>query len=231
MSQRIHDLPENDRPRERLLRLGPGVLTDAELLAIFINTGVKGENAIQVAQRLLREVGSLRQLSRTSPVEMASSRALGPAKAAHLSAAFEIGKRAEREWVRETPMDKPELIYRYLAAEMQCLGHESVRVLLLNSRLHLIRDEELFRGSLNETVAHPREILQNVIVHKAFAFAVVHNHPSGDPSPSDADRRLTRRLKEGADILGLKLMDHVIIGLPSENRGQPYFSFKECAML
>lgn len=231
MSNRIHDLPEDDRPRERLLRLGPGVLTDAELLAIFINTGVKGENAIQVAQRLLREVGTLRQLSRTSPVELAQSRALGPAKAAHLAAAFEIGKRAEREWVRDTPMNAPELIYRYLAAEMQCLAHESMRVLLLNTRLNLHRDEELFRGTVNETVAHPREILQTAIVHKAYGFAVVHNHPSGDPTPSEADKRLTRRLKEGAEVLGLNFVDHVIIGLPGENRSQPYYSFRERGLL
>lgn len=231
MSNRIHDLPEDDRPRERLLRLGAGVLTDAELLAIFINTGVKGENAIQVAQRLLKEVGSLRQLSRTSPAELAASRALGPAKAAHLAAAFEIGKRAEREWAREVPMNSPDLIYKYLAAEMQCLAHESVRVLLVNTRLHLQRDEEVFRGSVNETVAHPREILQMAIVHKAYGFALAHNHPSGDPRPSEADKVLTRRLKEGAQILGLNFMDHVIIGLPGENRGQPYFSFRESGLL
>lgn len=231
MSHRIHDLPEEDRPRERLLRLGAGVLTDAELLAIFINTGTKGENAIQVAQRLLREVGTLRQLSRTSPAELAASRALGPAKAAHLAAAFELGKRAEREWVKETPLNAPELIYRYLAAEMQCLGHESVRVLLVNTRLHLMRDEEVFRGSVNESVAHPREILQRAIVHKAYGFAIAHNHPSGDPRPSDADKVFTKKLKEGSEILGLTFLDHLIIGLPAEGRGQPYFSFRESGML
>lgn len=231
MSNRIHDLPEEDRPRERLLRLGAGVLTDAELLAIFINTGTKGENAIQVAQRLLREVGTLRQLSRTSPAELAASRALGPAKAAHLAAAFELGKRAEREWVKETPLNAPELIYRYLAAEMQCLGHESVRVLLVNTRLHLLRDEEVFRGSVNESVAHPREILQRAIVHKAYGFAIAHNHPSGDPRPSEADKVFTKKLREGAEILGLTFLDHLIIGLPAEGRGQPYFSFRESGML
>jgi len=231
MSHRIHDLPEEDRPRERLLRLGAGVLTDAELLAIFINTGTKGENAIQVAQRLLREVGTLRQLSRTSPAELAASRALGPAKAAHLAAAFELGKRAEREWVKETPLNAPELIYRHLAAEMQCLGHESVRVLLVNTRLHLLRDEEVFRGSVNESVAHPREILQRAIVHKAYGFAIAHNHPSGDPRPSEADKVFTKKLREGAEILGLTFLDHLIIGLPAEGRGQPYFSFRESGML
>lgn len=231
MTDRIQDMPEEDRPRERLLRLGAGALSDAELLAIFVNTGVKGENAMQVGQRLLREYGSLRQLSRADPGELAQGRALGPAKAAHLAAAFELGRRAEQEWVRDTPIDTPALVYKYFAAEMQALGHESLRVLLLNSRLLMTRQEEVFRGTVNETVAHPREIFQKVILHKAYGFAVVHNHPSGDPSPSDADKRLTRRLKEGADLLNLFFMDHVIIGAPAENRRQPYFSFKEAGLL
>jgi DNA repair protein RadC len=231
MSHRIQDLPMDDRPRERLLRLGPGALTDAELLALFINTGVRGENAIQVAQRLLREAGSLRQLARVAAPELAQARALGPAKAAHLVAAFELGRRAEREWVKETPLNSPELVYRHVAAEMQALAHETVRVLLLNTRLHLMREERVFTGTVNETVAHPREILQPVIVHKAYGFTVVHNHPSGDPSPSEADRRLTRRLREAAEVLGLVFLDHLIIGLPAEGRGQPYFSFKECGLL
>ncbi len=231
MSHRIQDLPTDDRPRERLLRLGPGALTDAELLALFINTGVRGENAIQVAQRLMRESGSLRQLARVSAPELAGVRALGPAKAANLAAAFELGRRAEREWVKETPLNSPELVYRHVAAEMQALAHETVRVLLLNTRLHLMREERVFTGTVNETVAHPREILQPVIVHKAYGFTVVHNHPSGDPSPSEADRRLTRRLREAAELLGLVFLDHLIIGLPAEGRCQPYFSFKECGLL
>lgn len=221
----------DDRPRERLLRLGPGALTDAELLALFINTGVRGENAIQVAQRLMRESGSLRQLARVSAPELAGVRALGPAKAANLAAAFELGRRAEREWVKETPLNSPELVYRHVAAEMQALAHETVRVLLLNTRLHLMREERVFSGTVNETVAHPREILQPVIVHKAYGFTVVHNHPSGDPSPSEADRRLTRRLREASELLGLVFLDHLIIGLPAEGRSQPYFSFKECGLL
>ena len=230
MNHRIQDMPEDDRPRERLLRLTPKALSDAELLAIFINTGMKGENAMQVGQRLLREYGSLRNLARADAGEIAQVRALGPAKAAHLAAAFELGRRAEQEWVRDTPMNKPELVYKYLWAEMQALGHESLRILLLNTRLQLTRHEEIFRGTVNETVAHPREILQKAIVHKAYAFAIAHNHPSGDPSPSEADRRLTRRLKEGAEVLGLVFMDHVIIGAPMEGRS-PYFSFKEAGMM
>lgn len=228
---RIQDMPEDDRPRERLLRLGAGALSDAELIAIFINTGVKGENALQVAQRLLREQGSLRNLSRIEAGELAHMRALGPAKAAHLAAAFELGRRAEQAAVKDIPLDEPELIYRFVGAEMQALSYESVRIILLNQRLCLMRHEELFRGTVNESSAHPREIVTKALAHRAPAFALVHNHPSGDPTPSDADKRLTRRLREAADILGLLFADHIIIGCPAEGRSQPYFSFRECGML
>jgi DNA repair protein RadC len=100
-----------------------------------------------------------------------------------------------------------------------------------SSDLHLLRDEEVFRGSVNESVAHPREILQRAIVHKAYGFAIAHNHPSGDPRPSEADKVFTKKLREGAEILGLTFLDHLIIGLPAEGRGQPYFSFRESGML
>lgn len=231
MSQRIHDIPEQDRPRERLLRLGPGALSDAELLAIFINTGIKGENAIQVAQRLLGDVGSLRELSRQEPESLVRNKALGPAKAAHLAAAFELGRRAERESLKETRLQSPEEVYQYLGAEMQSLSYESVRVILLNTRYALIRCDEVFKGALNESVCHPREILRKAIVHNAHAFVLVHNHPSGDPSPSDSDSRMTRTIRESAAILKIEFCDHLIIGAPGGNRSRHWFSFKEAGML
>ena len=231
MNHRIHDIPEQDRPRERLLRLGPGVLSDAELLAIFINTGTKGENAIQVAQRLLREVGTLRDLSRQEPESLVRNRALGPAKAANLAAAFELGRRAEREALAERPMAQPEDVYQFLGAELQALNQESVRILLLNARLSLMRADEVHRGGLNETVAHPREILRKAIMHSAYAFVIAHNHPSGDPSPSAPDMQLTRRLREASEIVGVRFLDHIIIGAPGSPTGRPYFSFREAGLL
>lgn len=231
MSQRIHDIPEQDRPRERLLRLGPGSLSDAELLAIFINTGVKGENAIQVARRLLGEVGSLRELSRQEPGSLVRSRALGPAKAAHLAAAFELGRRAEREALKETLLQSPDEVYQLLGTEMQSLSYESVRVILLNTRYALIRTDEVFKGALNESICHPREILRKAIVHNAHAFILLHNHPSGDPSPSDNDIRMTRRVREAAGILKIEFCDHMIIGAPGAGRARPWFSFKEAGMI
>ncbi len=231
MSHRIHDIPENDRPRERLLRLGPQALSDAELLALFINTGTHGENALQIGQRLLREHSSLRQLARMEPVALTQIKSLGPAKAAKLAAAFELGRRSGQQDPAEVLLTTPQSIFDYIGPGMQALGYESVRIILLTTRLALMRSDEIFRGSLNESVANPRELLRQALIHNAFAFILVHNHPSGDPTPSDADRRITRRLREGAQTLGLLLQDHLIIGTPSESRPLPYFSFKEHGML
>jgi DNA repair protein RadC len=227
---RIHDLPQEDRPRERLLEQGAEALTNAELLAIFINTGLKGENAIQVAQRLLTEFKSLRDIARRGAKELAAVRGLGPAKAAHIAAAFELGRRAAREELRLQKIDTPELIYAYVGEEMSHLGYETLRVLLLNTRMELIHDEVVFQGSLNESVAHPREIIRCAVVHRAHAFALVHNHPSGDPSPSDADRNFTKRMRDVAQTMKLDLVDHLIVGAPRTGR-RPYFSFREMGML
>jgi DNA repair protein RadC len=230
MATRIHDLPEEDRPRERLLEQGAEALTNAELLAIFINTGMKGENAIQVAQRLLNEFKSLRNIARRGGKELAAARGLGPAKAAHIAAAFELGRRAAREELRLQKIDSPELIHAYVGEEMSHLGYETLRILLLNTRLELIHDEVLFQGSLNESVAHPREVIRCAVVHRAHAFALAHNHPSGDPGPSDADRNFTRRIRDAAQLMKIDFMDHIIVGAPKAGR-RPYFSFREMGML
>lgn len=231
MSFRIQDLPSEDRPRERLLEQGAASLTNAELLAIFINTGSKGENAIQMGQRLLREFKTLRNLSQRSGKELVDQfKGLGPAKAAHISAAFELGRRSFQEEVREDPMDTPELIYRYLGNDMSRLGFETLRILIVNTRMHLTHDEVLFQGSLNESTAHPREILRAALVNRAYGFILAHNHPSGDPTPSDPDRRFTKRLREAADLMKIKFFDHVIIGAPRAG-ALPYFSFKEAGLM
>jgi DNA repair protein RadC len=128
-------------------------------------------------------------------------------------------------------LNEPSLVYQFIGPELQALGHESVRVILLTTRLTLLRTDEVFRGSLNECTATPRDLLRKALIHNAYAFILIHNHPSGDPTPSDADRRITRRLREAADATGLLLQDHVIIGTPAESRPLPYFSFKEHGML
>ncbi len=231
MGQRIHDIPEQDRPRERLLRLGAAALSDAELLGIFINTGVPGENAVQIGQRLLRDFNGLLHLSRRETKELSKQHGLGPAKAAVLAAAFELGRRANREERRDVPMDSAERVFDYLGLELQALNHEEVHVLLLNTKLCLTHSERVFQGSLNESVAHPREILKKALLHSAFAFIVVHNHPSGDPTPSEADRHFTRTLRQVADAMKIAFVDHVIVGHSTAGRPRPYFSFREAGML
>ncbi len=228
---RIHDIPENDRPRERLLRLGPQALSDAELLALFINTGTKGENALQIGQRILRDYGSILDLSRLESAELTKIKALGPAKAAKLAAAFELGRRAREGSQSDIVLDHPRRVFNFIGPEMQALSHESVRLILLTTKLTLMRCEEVFRGSINESTAAPRDLIRKALIHNAHAFILLHNHPSGDPTPSDADRRLTRRLREAAETMGILLQDHLIIGTPSDSRPQPYFSFKEHGML
>jgi DNA repair protein RadC len=231
MGLRIHDIPEQDRPRERLLRLGAAALSDAELLGIFINTGVPGENAVQIGQRLLREFNGLLQLSRRETKELSKQLGLGPAKAAVLAAAFELGRRANREERRDVPMDNPERVFDYLGLELQALNHEEVHVLSLNTKLCLTHCEKVFQGSLNESVAHPREILKKALLHSAYAFIVVHNHPSGDPAPSEADRHFTRTLRQVAEVMKIAFVDHVIIGHSTADRPRPYFSFREAGLL
>jgi DNA repair protein RadC len=230
VSQRIQDLPEHDRPRERLLRLGAESLTNPELLALFINTGLKGENAIQVAERLLRGAKNLRNLSRMGGKELSKIHGLGPAKAAHIAAAFELGRRATVEQVLEEKLDEPEKIYRYLGQDMARQGYETLRILVLNTKMGLEHDEMVFQGTLNESPAHPREIMRIAAVHRAHSFVLAHNHPSGDPSPSEMDRRFTQRIRQCAEIMQIQFADHVIIGAPRQG-SQPWFSFRAAGLL
>ncbi len=230
MSLRIHDLPEGDRPRERLFQQGATALSNAELLALFINTGLKGENAIQIGARLLKDAKSLRALSRRSAKELSDERGLGPAKAAHIAAAFELGRRAAREEMVEQKMDEPLRIYEFLCNDMARMNQEELHILILNTRMMLVHDQVLTVGTLNESIAHPRDILRCVIQHNAHAFILAHNHPSGDPSPSEADRQLTRRIREIAQLMKIDFADHVIIGAPRAG-AKPYFSFREAGMM
>lgn len=230
MSHRIHDLPSHERPREKLARLGPGALDNAELLALLIRTGTRGCSAIQLGRELLATHGSLGALGRLGLDELGRQRGLGKAKAAELAAIFEIAVRVAREEMQVHPMDEPRLVYAALGPQLAHLPHESLQVVLLNTKLNSMGIVEVSRGTINETPAHPREILKPVIVRAAFGFILVHNHPSGDPSPSRADESLTRRLREACELMQLRFIDHVIIGTRSAGR-QPWFSFREAGLL
>ncbi|HEY5792735.1 MAG TPA: DNA repair protein RadC [Chthoniobacterales bacterium] len=230
-SSRLRELPESERPREKLAGLGAASLTDAELLAIFIRTGLRGRNAVGVAQDLLRQRGSLLELSRCTIRElMNSAKGIGLAKACELAAAFELGKRLARGLGARPKVDSPEAIYDLMAPEMQALRTESLRLLLLDTKYQLIRVEEISLGSVSESIAHPREIFRPALIHSASAVVLVHNHPSGDPEPSRADHQTTRRLLEAAEILGVRLLDHVVIGSPEGGR-KAYASFREMGVI
>jgi len=227
---KIREMPRGERPREKLLARGAAALTDPELIALLLRTGLPGANAVEVARQLLERYGSLSGLSRCTVKEIASIPGIGPAKAIQLVAAFGLGQRLANERLSRQKLDSPELVYDLVATEMRTLHKESLRVILLDTRYHLLRIEEISLGSVNESIAHPRDVFRPAVISSAYAVIVVHNHPSGDPSPSQSDHSLTRRLAEAAELLQIKLLDHVIIGAPAEGR-LPYFSFKEAGVL
>ncbi len=228
---RIHEIPPTDRPREKLAGKGAGALTDAELLAIFLRTGRKGKGAIALAAELIAAKGSLIAISRCSVTDLIKSvSGIGPAKAAELSAAFELGKRLARGGEERPVLDSAEAIHQRFGAEFQALGREELKVVLLDTKLRMIFSERVSQGSLNECVAYARDIIRSAVIHSAYGFIVIHNHPSGDPAPSQADHRLTRRLAEAAELLQIQLLDHVIMGTAEGGRS-PYFSFREAGCL
>ena len=228
---RIREIPPSDRPREKLAARGPASLTDAELLAIFLRTGIKGKSAIALAGDLINLKGSLVALSRCSAAELTQAASgIGPAKAAELVAAFELGKRLARGGAERPVLDSAEAIHATYGAEFQAMDREVLKVALLDTKLRLLLMEEVALGSLNECVAHPREIFRPAIIHSAYGVIVIHNHPSGDPAPSQADHRLTRQLGEAASLLQINLIDHVIMG-SSDGGRCPYFSVREAGCL
>jgi DNA repair protein RadC len=227
---KIREMPREERPREKLAAHGAAALATPELIAILLRTGMKGKNAIEVARELLQTYGSLRGLSRCSVDELARIRGVGFAKAVQLAAAFGLGQRLAHETLSKQKIDSPEIVNELVGAEMRMLRKESLRVILLDTRYHLIRVEQVSVGSVNESIAHPRDIFHPAVAASAYAVIVVHNHPSGDPSPSQSDHSLTRRLADAAELLQIKLLDHIVIGAPSDgNLG--YFSFKEAGVL
>ena len=231
MSQlKIHEMPPDERPHEKLLARGADALTDAELIAILLRTGRVGRNVVEIARDLLKEYGSLEGASRCGIKELRKIAGIGETKAVELVAAFSLGKRLAREKLSKQKLDSPELVHELVGAEMRMLRQESLSVLLLDTRYRFVGFEEISIGSVNESIAHPRDVFRPAVIAFAYAVIVVHNHPSGDASPSQADHSLTRRLAEAAELLQIKLLDHIIIGAPAE--GNPgYFSFKEAGVL
>lgn len=229
-SSRIHDLPSDRRPREKLAALGPAALDNAELMALFISTGQKGRNAIDIGRELIAKYGSMGALGGLPVSELCKEKGLGPAKASKLAAAFELGARVAREQLQDLPLDTPELIHDFFGPQLRHLTQEQVVVAVLNSRLRHIGTSVISVGTVSDSSAHPREVLRPVITRGAFGFVLVHNHPSGDPSPSRADETVTRRLLEAATLMQVTFLDHVIIGRPSPGR-LAYYSFRSAGLI
>lgn len=211
---RIKDIEASQRPRERLEKLGPGVLTDAELLAILLRVGKKGSSALQIGQRLLVLFEGLSGLQKATFTELCHIEGVGPAKAAQIKAAVEVGRRLARIVPEERVIiSSPQDVADQVQYKMAHLDQEELWVLLLDSRNQLIRIEQLYRGTLNSSSVRPAEVFRMGIRHNAAAVIVVHNHPSGDPAPSPEDVQLTRTLIDGGHLIEMPVLDHVVVGL------------------
>jgi DNA repair protein RadC len=213
VSHRISDLEASERPRERLRKLGADKLGNAELLAILLRVGVAGESAVQVGQRLLHAFKGLAGIHRAPFDDLMTERGVGEAKAAQIKAAIELGRRlneitADEQVTINSPEDAAQLV-RY---DMQALEQEQLRVLLLDTRNHLLDNVEIYRGSVNTAQVRPADVFKPAVRKNATAIIVIHNHPSGDPTPSPDDVAVTRELVQAGQQLDVKVLDHIVIG-------------------
>lgn len=209
----IMDLDSEDRPRERLATLGPDSLTNAELIAVLLRVGVPGENAVQVGQRLLNTYGGIRGLHRVAFSELVGEHGIGEAKASSLKAAIELGRRLTIEAPEERPtINSPGDAAALVQFEMQALEKEHLRVILLDTRNHVIEVHEVYRGSLNASVVRVGEVFIPAVRRNAANIIIIHNHPSGDPTPSPEDVAITQRLVKAGKLLEIEVLDHIIIG-------------------
>ena len=209
----VRDLPPAERPRERLIQLGAEALSAQEILALILGRGVRGESVMITAQKLLGKFGSLQGIADSSVEELSQVNGIGPAKAAQLKAAFELGRRLEgapREG--KAAIKSPEDVVGVVGSTLKGKKKEHFLALLLDTRNRLIRTSTVSMGSLDSSVVHPREVFKEAISASAASVIFVHNHPSGDPEPSEDDIELTRRLVEAGKLLGILVLDHIIVG-------------------
>ncbi len=227
-SLRMKDMVVSDRPRERLLREGQEVLSNSELLAILLRTGTKGSSALQVAQAVLQRAGGLEPLTRETVEGLCTVPGVGPDKAVTVIAALTLARRLARESAAEAPLlDTPERVVELLREENRAYEVEQLQVVLVNTRRRLLRVERLASGTLDTLLVHPREVFRSAIAGGAAALILVHNHPSGDPTPSEADIRVTRDIIRGGQLLKIEVLDHIILGRRVAERERDYVSLRE----
>ncbi len=225
---RLKDQPACERPRERLVALGADALSNGELVAILLRTGLKGANAVDVGKQLLLKHGSLRSLAQTSVEDLQTIRGIGRDKAVTLVAAFTLARKMAQELRSESPvLDTPERIVELLREENRMYEVEHFQVVLLNTRRKLTEVVKISQGTLDTLLVHPREVFKPAISANAAAIVLVHNHPSGDPTPSEADIKVTRDLIRAGQLLKIEVLDHIIIGRATPERPKDYQSLRE----
>jgi DNA repair protein RadC len=225
---RIKDMPDRERPRERLAALGPDALTEAELIAILLRTGMKGQSAIEIGRELVQYFGSLRGLARASLEELQVIKGIGRDKAIALQSAFTLARRMEAEIQETAPlMEGPDAIADLLREECRPYGVEHFFAILLDTRRRLIRKVQLTNGTLDAAIVHPRDVFRLAVAANASAMVLAHNHPSGDPTPSKADITVTRDLVRAGQLLKIEVLDHIILGRRTDERQRDFVSMKE----
>jgi DNA repair protein RadC len=224
----IKELPDSERPRERLAARGPEALKPSDFVAILLRTGTQGASAIDIAQQLVQQYGTLDNLSRAKIGDLCKIKGIGRDKAVTLLAAFSLGRLIAREVQQEAPLlDTPERVVALLREDNRFYEVENFQVLLLNTRRRLIRMERISQGTLDTILVHPREVFKPAIAANASAIVLAHNHPSGDPSPSDADIQVTRDLIRAGQVLKIEILDHVILGRATQEHPKDYVSLRE----
>ncbi len=232
MSSLIREMPEADRPRERLWALGPEALKTEELIAILLRTGMAGKSAVQLAAEMLRDHGhSLNRLSQADRALLAKRKGVGRIKAIQLKAAFELARRIVAEEQHRLVVDTPEKAAACLREEFRSADREVFRVLLLDTKLRLIQIREVSVGTINASLVEPREVFKEAIAHSATFVILAHNHPSGDPTPSAEDIAVTKRLIKAGELLGIQVHDHLVIGQRTAGRSQDYASLRELGLI
>ncbi|NEW04493.1 JAB domain-containing protein [Paenibacillus sp. SYP-B3998] len=218
----LREVPQEERPRERMLQYGAAALSNAELLAILLRTGTVSESALRLAGRILSECGGLRSLVDMSKDQLTEIKGIGDAKALQIQAGIELGRRLSKSSLTERiTIRSPKDIADLLSEDLRYLQKEHFVCLFLNTKNHVLAQETLSMGSLNASIVHPREVFRAAIKRSSAAIVCAHNHPSGDPTPSPEDIQLTHRLMEAGSIIGIEVLDHVIIG------DQKFISLKE----
>lgn len=227
-SGKLKDQPAWERPRERLIEHGSAALSAAELIAILVKTGLRGTNALDIGKQLIQKFGSLGAMAKASVDELQCVRGIGSDKAVTLVAAFALASKIAEELQRESPvLDNPQAIADLLREQNRTKNVETFQILMVNTRRRLIRVEQVSQGLLDTILVHPREVFNSAIAARAAAIVLVHNHPSGDPTPSDADIKVTRDLIRAGQLLKIEVLDHVILGCATADRPKDFSSLRE----